>query len=105
MNEADAQILGELFPGARLEIAASYSGKDRVCWGRHKSLDVCQMVEISDGSKNLKMHRYGELVRFLLEDQLAWIEDSGHIRRITEQNGREALALAVEADTMAHRER
>ena len=100
-----AEVFGtlcELFPGARLDATAWYSGKDRVCSGRHKVLDVYQMVEMRYGQGDAKMHRYGELVRYLLADQLAWIADRGHVRRVTEQNGRDALAVAVEADTMAH---
>jgi hypothetical protein len=57
---------------------------------------------MSHGQGDQKMHRYGKLVRDLLADQLAWIADSRHVRRISEQNGRDALAVAVEADKTAH---
>ena len=43
------------------------------------------------------MHRYGDLLRAMLADQIAWIENHAHQRRITEQNGRDSLAMAVEA--------
>lgn len=102
VDEADARTLCELFPGSRLDVTAWYAGKDRVCSGRQKALDVYQMVEMRYGQEDLKMHRYGELVRSLLADQLAWIEDRRHMRRVTEQNGRDALAVAVAADTLAH---
>jgi predicted dehydrogenase len=102
VNEADAATLCELFPDSRLDITAVYEGKDRICSGRHKALDVCQIAEMTEGSKDIKMQRYGELVRDLLADQLAWIADRGHMRRLTEQNGRDAVAIAVEADVMAH---
>ena len=102
VDEADTRTLCELFPDSRLDVTAWYAGKDRVCSGRHKALDVYQMVEMRHGEGNLKMHRYGELVRSLLADQLAWIEDRRHSRRVTELNGRDALAVAVEADVMAH---
>lgn len=48
-----------------------------------------------------KMHRYGELLRAMLADQLAWIRDRHHPRRITEQNGRDSLAMAVAASNLA----
>jgi hypothetical protein len=54
------------------------------------------------GLEDRKMHRYGDLIRSLLADQLAWIADRSHVRRITEQNGRDALAVAAEADRLAH---
>jgi hypothetical protein len=36
-----------------------------------------------------------------MTDQVAWIRDHGHERRITEKNGRDSLALACEADFLA----
>jgi predicted dehydrogenase len=101
VDEADTRTLCELFPGARLDVTAWYSGKERACSGRHKSLDVYQMVEMRYGEGDVKMHRYGELLRCLLADQLAWIKDRRHVRKVTEQNGRDALAIAVEADILA----
>jgi predicted dehydrogenase len=101
VDEADTRTLCELFPGARLDVTAWYSGKERACSGRHKSLDVYQMVEMRYGEGDVKMHRYGELLRCLLADQLAWTKDRRHVRKVTEQNGRDALAIAVEADILA----
>ena len=37
----------------------------------------------------------------MLADQLAWIRDHSHPRRITENNGRDSLAVACEADRLA----
>ncbi|HXG12881.1 MAG TPA: Gfo/Idh/MocA family oxidoreductase [Gemmataceae bacterium] len=105
VDEADTRTLCELFPGARLDVTAWYAGKERACSGRHKALDVYQLVELKYGQGDLKMHRYSELVRAFLADQLAWLRDRSHVRRVTEQNGRDALAVAVEADRLAHGQR
>ena len=102
VDEADASTLCELFPGARLDVKASYSGKDRDCSGRHKALNIHQRVEMSCGHGVQKMHRYGEMVRDLFADQLAWIADRRHVRRVTNENGIDALAVAVDADNLAH---
>jgi len=103
VDEADTRTLCELFPGARLDVSAWYSGKDRVCSGRHKALDVYQMIQMKFGEGDVKMHRYGDLVRDLFADQLAWIRDRRHVLKVTEQNGRDALAIAVAADRLAHK--
>jgi len=103
VDEADTRTLCELFPGTRLDVTAWYGGKDRACRGRHKALDIYQMVELAYGLPDNKMHRYGELLRSLFADQLAWIEDRRHVRKITDENGRDALAVAVAADELAHR--
>jgi len=38
----------------------------------------------------------------LLADQLAWIVDRRHVRRITNQNGIDSPAIAIDADILAH---
>ena len=62
-DEAQTRTLCDLFPGARLDVSASYSPKDRACQGRHKTLDVYQTIELSWGDGTNKSHRYGELLR------------------------------------------
>jgi predicted dehydrogenase len=100
-DEAQTLALCELFPGARLDCTVAYGQKDRACQGRHKSLDVYQMLELSWGEGTVKSHRYGELLRAVMADQIAWVHDHSHVRRITERNGRDSLALACEADRLA----
>ena len=100
-DEAQTRALCDLFPGARFDVSASYAPKDRACQGRHKTLDVYQMIELSWGDGTNKSHRYGELLRAMMADQLAWIHDRSHSRKITESNGRDSLALAIDADRLA----
>jgi predicted dehydrogenase len=94
--------LAELFPGARLDISEAYSPKDRRCHGRHKELDVYQKFDLIYGEGVQKMHRYGELLRAMFQDQVAWIRNKDHVRRITEENGWASLAKALQADRLAH---
>jgi len=103
VDEAATRALCDLFPKARLDVSATYAGKDRACRGRGRTLDVYQMVELSGGCERPKLHRYGDLLRDLLADQIAWLRDRSHARRMTEQNGRASLAMAVEADGLARR--
>ncbi len=62
-DEADTRAICEIFPGARLDVAMSYGGKDRACEGRHKPLDVYQTFDLSWGEGTVKSHRYCELLR------------------------------------------
>jgi predicted dehydrogenase len=101
VDEAQSRTLCEIFPGARLDVSASYSPRDRTCHGRHKTIDAYQMIELSWGDGVNKSHRYGELLRGIMADQLAWVRDRSHRRKIAEANGRDSLALAVEADQLA----
>ena len=100
-DEAQTRALCEIFPGARLDSTMTYAPKDRACEGRHKTLDVYQMLELTWGEGVVKSHRYGELLRAVIADQAAWIRDRSHKRRITEANGRDSLVLARQADRLA----
>jgi predicted dehydrogenase len=100
-DEQGTRELCELFPGARLDVTRTYAPDERRCRGRHKSLDVYQMLELTFGLGDEKMHRYGELLRAMMTDQLAWIRDRNHKRAITDENGRASLAMALAADRLA----
>jgi predicted dehydrogenase len=101
VDETQSRELCQLFPGARLDVSASYSPKERQVRGRGEDLDVWQMIDLSYGDGTVKGHVYGELLRAMLTDQLAWIRDHSHQRRMTEENGRDALRLACAADRLA----
>ncbi|MHB1560089.1 MAG: Gfo/Idh/MocA family protein [Isosphaeraceae bacterium] len=101
VDEAQTRALCELFPGARLDVSVGYAPRDRACRGRHKAIDAYQVIEMSWGDGVNKSHRYGELLRAILADQLAWVRDRSHHRKITEANGRDSLAMAVAADGLA----
>jgi acetaldehyde dehydrogenase (acetylating) len=68
---------------------------------RHKDLDVSQLVEVTAGLGEPKLHRYGKLLRAMLRDQLAWIRDPTRERVLTEANGRDSLAMACAATRLA----
>jgi predicted dehydrogenase len=101
-DEKGTRDLCDLFPGARLDVTAGYAPRDRACAGRHKALDVYQMIDLSFGAGQNKTHLYGALLRSMMADQVAWMRDRSHPRRVSEANGRESLAVAVAADRLSH---
>ena len=101
VDESQTRALLALFPGARFDVTRIYGGKERAASGRHKPFDAYQMIELTYGLGEEKMHRYGEMIRAMLRDQLAWISDRSRIRKLTHENGRESLAMALEATRMA----
>jgi hypothetical protein len=104
-DEKSTRELMELFPGARLDVTKIYGGPERAARARHKALDLYQMIEMTFGLETLKMHRYGELLRSMLRDQIQWIKNPAHRRKITDANGRDSLAQAVEATQLAEESR
>ena len=101
VNEEQTRALMGLFPGAQLDVLKSYGGRDRAARGRHKDVDIAQEIDLRYGLGDEKMRRYCELLRALFADQMAWLADRAHLRKITERNGRDSLAMAVEATRLA----
>ena len=101
VDEGQTRELAGLFPGARLDVVASY-GPDRACRGRGKAIDASQNIELSFGDGQAKSPLYCQLLRSMMTDQVAWIGDRSHQRIVTETNGRDSLALACQADALAH---
>jgi predicted dehydrogenase len=103
VNEEQTRILMDLFPGSRLDVLKTWGGADRLARGRFKPLDLSQQIELHHDPGGEKMRRYCELLRSLFTDQLAWLRDPAHVRKITEQNGRDSLGAAEAATIMAQR--
>jgi predicted dehydrogenase len=101
-DEAQTRRLCELFPDGRLDATETYAGAQRACRGRFQQYDVYQHFELHGGDAQPKLHCYGDLLRAMLADQMAWIADRSHVRRITEANGRDSVAMAERADELAH---
>jgi len=101
VDEAQTRRLMEVFPGTRLDIKAAYGGADRVARARFKPVDIQQMISLREGLGDEKLVRYGELLRSLFSDQKKAIEDPNHVPKLTGQDARDALRLAVEASAMA----
>lgn len=100
-DESSMRKLCELFTGARIDALATYGGGERRCIGHGKQHDVYQQFELTWGEQLQKLPVYCELLRRMMCDQVAWIRDRSHGRRITEQNGYDSVAMACAADRLA----
>jgi predicted dehydrogenase len=101
-DESQTRALCELFPGARLDVLAAYGPKDRKVAGHGREHDVYQQFDLHWGEGREKSRLYCELLRDFMTDQVAWIRDRSHVRKTTEQNGRDSVAIACSADGLAH---
>jgi predicted dehydrogenase len=104
VDERQTRDLCDLFPGARLDVMASYGGNERACRGRGKDIDSYQVIDLSWGDGQAKSPLYGQLLRAMIADQITWMRDRSHRRVVTEANGRDSLVMACVADALAHRE-
>lgn len=103
VDERQTRELSELFPEARIDVLSSFGGKDRACRVRGQEFDAYQTILLSYGDGQAKLPLYSQLLRSLMEDQVAWMRDRNHVRVVTELNGRDSLAMACAADAMASR--
>ena len=100
-DEPDTRTLTNIFPGARLDIDEMYHGPEQRVTARHKNFRVYQRLRLLWGGDEPKYHVYGQLLRSMITDQVAWIRDRTHRRVITHENGRNALAMAESATRLA----
>jgi predicted dehydrogenase len=99
-GERSMRDLAGIFPRAHLETDPLPAGTTGTR-GRDKNLDVDRRLELDEGRGTDKTELYGRILREMLADQVAWIRDPHHRRKITEQNGRASLAMAVRATLLA----
>lgn len=99
-DESQTRQVSELLPGARIDVITTYSPRDRGFYSHGSQHDVYQQFELTWQGMQ-KMPLYCELLRRMMTDQVAWIRDRGHQRRITEQNGRDSVAIACAAKQLA----
>ena len=93
-NETQTRQLCELFSGARVDNLTSYGTRDRRFYSHGREHDVYQQFELHWGEGRQKIPIYCELLRRMAADQIAWIRDHRHTRKISEQNGRDSVAMA-----------
>ena len=100
LDEATTRALASIFPGARIDVENLYATSERVLRARHKTYEAYQRITLTS-APTTKMTVYGDLVRAMLADQLAFIAEPSHQRVITEDNGRESLRMSVRATQLA----
>ncbi|MCI0351207.1 MAG: Gfo/Idh/MocA family oxidoreductase [Acidobacteriales bacterium] len=103
-DEAQTRQLCDLFRGARVDALTTYGPRDRRFYSGGREHDVYQQIELHWGEGRQKIPIYCELLRRMMADQIAWIRDHRHTRKITAQNGRDSVAMACAADWLAHSE-
>jgi len=100
VDEAATRALASIFPGARIDVESLYAPSERVLRARHKTYGAYQRIVLTSAPTS-KLTVYGDLLRAMLADQLAFIADPSHARVITEDNGRESLRMSVRATQLA----
>jgi len=93
--------LRALAPGPEPEALELYAGEDRRCAGRHREIEVDGRYSIVLETGTDKLRLYGHVLRGLMADQLAAVDNPGHARRVSENNGISSLEMAARARQLA----
>lgn len=101
LDDAATAALASLLPSVNVTRVESFDGPARTAKGRFKPFLASGLVEIEFTTGLDKLGIYGQVVRDLAADQVAWIRDPSHVRRLTEADGAAAVAMACDADRMA----
>lgn len=101
VSDEGIEALTGLLPGSTVQIIEQYAGECRRVRGRFKSFEASALVEIRFGLGLEKLDLYGQVVRELAADQMAWIRHPAHGRTLTEADSVACVALACDADRLA----
>jgi hypothetical protein len=101
VDDEATSALTTLLPGAKLRTEERLAGGRRAVRGRFREWQASAVVEIDFAAGGDKMAVYTGAVGDLAADQIAWIRDRTHERRLTEADSVAAVALACEADRLA----
>lgn len=75
--------------------------RNRVAKGRFKEISYDFVGTVNHGSEERKMSVYADLLKSMLADQQAWIENNSKERVISERNAVESLRMAETSDSNA----
>lgn len=100
-DDRTVATLQDVLPHAVVEQLAHYRGAERRVSSRHKSYTVDGRYRIIADAGMSKSQLYGHVLRSLLADQIAAIDDPNHVRRVSERNGYTSLELAITAQRLA----
>ena len=101
VDDRGAERLAACCPGAEVEVIEQFGPERRSVTSRGRPRSLTRRVRLRWRPDTDKQAVYVGSVRALLADQIAFIRDPAHQRRITEANGREAVALAEAAARLA----
>lgn len=99
---AESERLQALFPAATTTIAEQWD-EPQHARGRFKPIEYDQRIRLDTGAIQSKLEVYEGLLRAMFDDQLRWLADRSHKRKIDARNAIQSLAVAVDAERMAKR--
>jgi len=95
------QLSGELCPGCEMQTVETFDERHGKVISRGVRRDLTRRIHLTYQPNADKQAVYANSIRQLLADQIAFIRDPSHVRRVVELNGYDSLAMAVRAVELA----
>ncbi|MGC4021762.1 MAG: Gfo/Idh/MocA family oxidoreductase [Cyclobacteriaceae bacterium] len=101
-DDENLASLREIFPSAKIDFVETYD-QPHIAQGRFKEIKYKYKIKLDTGDSVQKQTLYQELVTKMFVDQLRWIRDKSHIRKVDQDNAVSSLKLAEEAESLSVR--
>ena len=99
-TRAESEQLQALFPAATMTVLERWDAPQHA-HGRFKPIEYDRKIRLDTGVIQPKLAVYETLLRAMFDDQLRWLADRSHKRKIDAGNAIRSLAVAVDADRVA----
>jgi predicted dehydrogenase len=99
-TEEDLKALKQIFPKATIEKLESFD-ELQISKGNFKNIKYKYKIKLDTGNDTQKQNLYKELVMSMFIDQMTWINDNTHIRKINQDNAINSLKIAERSEQLA----
>lgn len=101
-TRSESKQLQALFPAATMTVLEQWDMPQQAR-GRFKPIEYNRKIRLDTGIIQPKLAVYEGLVDAMFDDQLRWLADRSHKRKVDAGNAVRSLAVAIDADSMAKR--
>jgi len=95
------KAIKNIFPEGEIEIVKTFKEEDKSYRSHSSHRQADHQIILEYGDNDLKYSIYELLLTDMLTDQIHWLKDRKHQRRITEQNALNSVIMAEEANESA----
>lgn len=97
------ETIEQLFPEGKLKILKSFNGNEKKYTSHAANRIADHQIILETGDNSLKYTIYQQLLTNMLADQIQWLNNRNHVRRITGENALNSVKMAEQANDSATR--
>ena len=101
VSDKNMKAIANIFQDGIIEIETSFTDKDKAYRSHSADRLADHRIKLEIGDNDLKFSIYQQLLTDMMADQIQWLKNRDHQRRITEQNALNSTRMAEEADKSA----